>query len=182
MRYASCRASTRSCGAGIQNQAGVILNAGCIGCQRHRLLVPSIARNGAQYVFYTGEPHAADEKDMTTSATVGFSCLSASRTASWADGVSGQDRSLRGNSLGLRKSRHYLRGEAADVLQRHVLRHAAEVEGPREDSEPQHVAPASHEVDAALRISRNYGAPRDLLRGLEPFRLAGPRGVRLGSR
>src|SRR5262245_58079368 len=36
MRYASCRAGARSCGAGIQgNQAGVILNVGCIGCQRH---------------------------------------------------------------------------------------------------------------------------------------------------
>ena len=36
MRYASCRAGACSCGADIQgNEASVILNVGCIGCQRH---------------------------------------------------------------------------------------------------------------------------------------------------
>jgi hypothetical protein len=74
----------------------------------------------------------------------------------WVDGVSGQERSLRGERLGFRKSRHHLFGqvfgEAADVPQRHRLRHAAAVEGAGDDAEPQRVAPAPDEVDAALRL------------------------------
>jgi hypothetical protein len=104
------------------------------------------------------------------------------RLIPWVDGVPSQDRSLRGNSLGLRKNRHDLCGEAANVPQRHLLRHAAEIEGPRDDGEPQRDAPASDNVDAALRISCNHIAPRDLLRGLEPSRRGAPRVLGIRNR
>jgi hypothetical protein len=84
----------------------------------------------------------------------------------WVDGVSGQDRSLRGKSLGLRKSGYHLCSETADVPQCHLLRHPTEAEGPGNHGEPQRVAPVADEVDAALRLPHDHVAPRDLLRGL----------------
>jgi len=89
----------------------------------------------------------------------------------WVDGVSGQDKSLRGESLGLRKSGYHLCSEVADVPQCHLLRHPTEAEGPGNHGEPQRVAPAADEVDAALRL------PHGLLRGLVSSRRGAPRGI-----
>jgi hypothetical protein len=68
------------------------------------------------------------------------------------------------------QKRALLCGKAADVPQRHLLRHAAEVEDPQGYSELRRVTPALDNVDAALWLPRNHFALRDLLRDLEPSR------------